>query len=87
VPTKRKSLNLEIIASNLAEAIEELEGLRSQASDGTLSEGAFLVGLRHTYHHVNFAWNIRHVETRDYTRLTQKQFERWGKYPSRIDAL
>jgi hypothetical protein len=87
VPTKRKSLNLKIVESNLAEAIEELEKLRKLASDGTLKEGAFQVGLLHAYHHLNFAWNIRRVETRDYMNLSQKQFERWGKYPSNIEML
>jgi hypothetical protein len=87
VPKKRKGLNLEIVGSNLAEAVQELERLRNRASDGTLSEEAFQVGLLHAYHHLNFAWNIRRVETRDYANLTQKQFERWGKYPSKIDPL
>jgi hypothetical protein len=82
--TKRKSLNFEIIESNLSEAIEELEKLRDRASNGELEEGHLQVGLRHAYHHLNFAWNIKHVSTTQYTQLTQAQFDRWGKYPSEI---
>jgi hypothetical protein len=85
VPTSKKSLNLEIIGGNLAEAIEELEGLHAQALKGTLHEEELRVGLLHAYHHLNFAWNIRRVETSQYAHLTDRQFKRWGKYPSRIE--
>ena len=52
-----------------------------------LSVEALQVGLLHAYHHLNFAWNIRNVPTEQYAKLTQKQFKRWGKYPSRIERL
>jgi hypothetical protein len=47
VATKRRSLNLEIIASNLAEAVEELDRLRSRASNGDSDEAEWQVGLCH----------------------------------------
>jgi hypothetical protein len=87
VATKRRNLNLEIIESNLSEAIEEPKKLRDRASNGELNEGNLQVGLRHAYHHLNFAWNIRHVPTTQYTHLTQAQFDRWGTYPSEIENL
>ena len=75
----RKRLNLEIIESNLSEAIEELEVLRERASSGELNEADLRVRLCHAYHHLNSAWNIRHVCTSQYATLTQSQFRRWGK--------
>jgi hypothetical protein len=87
VATKRRNLNLEIIESNLSEPIEELKKLQGLAAEGELNEGNLQVGLRHAYHHLNFAWNIRHVSTTQYAHLTQAQFDRWGKYPSEIENL
>ena len=81
----KKTLNLKIIGSNLSEAIEQLERLRDSASNGELNESELQVGLCHAYHHLNFAWNIRHESTARYAKLTQTQFERWGKYPSDIE--
>jgi len=83
--TKRKNLNLEIIGSNLSEAIKELHGLRDHASNGELTEAGLQVGLAHAYHHLNFAWHIRHVSTAQYAKLTKAQFDRWGRYPSDLD--
>jgi hypothetical protein len=85
VATKRKKLNLEIIGSNLSEAIEELERLRDRASTGELNEADLQVRLCHAYHHLNFAWNIRYVSTSEYAKLTNSQFERWGKYPADLE--
>jgi len=87
VTANRKHLNLEIIQSNLSEAIEELETLRDLASTGELNEADFQVRLCHVYHHLNFAWNIKHVPTEMYAKLTKSQFKRWGKYPSKIETL
>jgi hypothetical protein len=87
VTTKRKRLNWSIIKGDLAEAGEELERLQSLASKGKLTEVQLQIGLCHAYHHLNFAWNIRYVPTAQYRHLTQRQFERWGKYPSQIEKL
>jgi hypothetical protein len=84
---KRKTLNLKIIESNLTEAIEELQTLTRKTSSGTLNEAEFHVRLLHAYHHLNFSWNIRKIETSEYANLTDRQFKRWGKYPKRIENL
>lgn len=84
VTADRRRLNLEIIESNLSEAIEELKTLRERASSGELNEADLQVRLCHAYHHLNFAWNVRHVPTSRYAKLTKSQFTRWGKYPSEI---
>ena len=85
--TLRKRLNRRIIASNLEEAIEELERLRGLASRGKLNVAKFRVGLVHAYHHLNCAWNIRFVPTSKYAAMTDSQLKRWGRYPSKIEEL
>lgn len=85
VAKARKELNLQIIASNLDEAIEELVRIRANISAGTIVEGQLQVWLCRAYHHLNFAWNIRHVPAEKYAHLTQAQFKRWGSYPRDIE--
>jgi len=41
--------------------------------------------FEHAYHHLNFAWNIRHSPRKDYTNLTDRDFNRWSKYPMEIE--
>jgi hypothetical protein len=74
MPGKRKHMNLEIIRSNLSEALEELHGLEQKAASGELNEGDFQVRLLHAYHHLNFAWNIRYATTAQYATLTDEKF-------------
>ena len=78
-------LNTEIILSNIKEAAEELRSLKEKIESGTLDEIGLQLGLQHTYHHLNFAWNIRHVTTEKYANLTEKEFKEWGIYPVDID--
>ncbi|HWE49037.1 MAG TPA: hypothetical protein VG273_04585 [Bryobacteraceae bacterium] len=84
---RRKIMNFDIIGSNISEAAEELAKLQGLAAAGTLSEEELQIGLLHAYHHLNFAWNIRHEATSTYASLTQRQFNRWGKYPVEIETL
>jgi len=77
---RRRSLNRKIISSNVAEAIKELQKLERKTEEGELREGELQIGLQHAYHHLNFAWNIRHVSTSDLSQVTQAQFEKWGAY-------
>ncbi len=85
--SRRKPFNREVIRSNIAEAIEQLQKIEKEASDGTLSEGALQVQLLHAYHHLNFAWNVRRVSSATYSRLTKDQFRQWGTYPKDIEKL
>jgi hypothetical protein len=87
MPKRKGRLNLEIVRSNIAEAIEELQKLEDHASTGDLHEEELQVGLCHAYHHLNFAWNIRRVATREYANLSKTQFDEWGRYPSDIEQL
>ena len=78
-------LNTEIIQSNIKEAAEELRILQKKIESGILDEIDLQLGLQHAYHHLNFAWNIRHVTTERYANLTEKEFKEWGIYPVDIE--
>lgn len=41
--------------------------------------------LAHAYHHLNFAWNVRHEKSSSYEHLTDEQFNRWSKFPKEIE--
>ncbi len=81
-----KRLNWQVILSNLAEAREELERIETGAKKGEkISEIELQIVLEHAYHHLNFAWNARHVPAKRYTHLTDEEFNLWSKYPKEIE--
>lgn len=84
---RNRPFNRTIIRSNIAEAIEELQGLEKKAASGELVETELQVGLQHAYHHLNFAWNVRRISSSEYSRLSQAQFDIWGTYPKDIEDL
>lgn len=76
-------MNRQIIESNIREAREQLERIEQSVAAGKrLSEGEFLVMIQHAYHHLNFAWNARNVSTSRYSKLSDKEFNEWGRYPA-----
>jgi hypothetical protein len=83
-----KIINCKIIESNIREAREELEKLESQlAKNEKPTEVELELSLRHAYHHLNFAWNIRHTETAKYQHSTDSDFKNWGKFPKGFDDI
>ena len=79
-------LNWKIILYNIAEAREQLEQIEMRAKNGKKpAEGKLQVMLEHAYHHLNFAWNIRHVPTKRYSKLSDAEFNRWSKFPKEIE--
>lgn len=81
-------MNYEIILSNLREACEEIEKLESKINSfDKPDEVDFELSLRHTYHHLNFAWNIRNLETEKYKNLKDTDFHEWGKFHNGFDDL
>ena len=81
-------MNYKIILSNLREAREELAKLESKInSSDKPDEVEFELSLRHAYHHLNFAWSIRNVETEKFKNLTDDEFHKWGKFPNGFDDL
>ena len=81
-------MNHKIILSNLQEAREELDKFEAKLnSQDKPDEVEFELSLRHAYHHLNFAWNIRNVETEKYKNLTDTDFREWSKFPNGFDDL
>lgn len=81
-----KQLNWKIIQNNLCEAAEQIENLISLIRANTPpSEEELQIMLCHAYHHMNFAWNARHVESERYRSMNDSDFETWGLYPVSIE--
>ncbi len=71
---------------NVAEAREELQRIEDRLQRGKKpSEGKLQIMLEHAYHHLNFAWNIRHIPSAQYAHLTDKEFNAWSKHPKEIE--
>jgi hypothetical protein len=79
-------LNWKIILSNLAEAREQIEQIEERASNRKKpSEIELQIMLEHAYHHLNFAWNIRHISSENYSNLSHDEFNEWSKFPKEIE--
>jgi hypothetical protein len=77
-----RELNWEIIVSNLTEAREQIEEIEKLATkEKRPSEVELQIMFEHAYHHLNFAWNIRHASTDDYANLSDAQFNKWSRFP------
>ena len=51
---------LKIISANIQEAREQLEEIEKEIKNHPeYDEVGLRLGLEHTYHHMNYAWNIR----------------------------
>jgi hypothetical protein len=77
-------MNNEIILYNIQEAREQLEEIEKQLKEESLSEIGFQIKLEHAYHHLNFAWNIRGAKTDKYAKLSNKNFNKWSKFPKKM---
>ena len=74
--------NLDLIATNIEEAKEELVDLLKEiASDPEYTEGELRIALEHAYHHLNFAWHIRDVDVNRAGECSKEDFVKWSKYP------
>jgi hypothetical protein len=81
-------LNWTIIRYNLTEAREQLERLEKQINDGNpRSEIEFQIDLEHALHHLAFAWNIRRVSTKRYSKLSNAEFNEWSKFPPELEPF
>jgi hypothetical protein len=79
-------LNWGIILYNIAEAREQLEQIEELVKGGKKPREVELqIMLEHAYHHLNFAWNIRHVSTKRYSKLSDDEFNEWSKFPKEIE--
>ncbi len=73
-------LTWENITYNLEDALEELQRLYGSISPNDQpDEIEFRIAMQHIYHHLNFAWNTRHIPIAE---MTKEQFDEWGKFPT-----
>ncbi len=81
-----KNLNWKNIKDNVVEAREELQEIENQiASKNRPSEGELQISIEHAYHHINFAWNSRHMTSKRYTKMSDEDFNLCGKFPKDIE--
>jgi len=81
-------MNYTIILSNILEARDEIDNLISKInSSDKPDELEFELSLRHAYHHLNFAWNIRNITKQEYSNLSDSDFKNWGAFPKGFDDL
>ncbi len=60
-------LNRQIILSNIADSREQLGQIDARVrNEKKPAEGELQILFEHAYHHLNFAWNIRHIPTKGY---------------------
>jgi hypothetical protein len=75
-------LNRQIVLSNISEACEELENIEKMlAAETPVNQIAFQVAMQHAFHHLNFAWNIRHWPSKRYGSLSRTDFDEAGSFP------
>ena len=91
--TMKRQLNYDLLLFHVREASQELESLLLQIRDmlgepilkaerellyrGKLSEAGLQASLKHAYHHLNFAWNVRYKDAKD----ADKHFDLDEKFP------
>jgi hypothetical protein len=74
-------MNWTTILVQLDEAVDELESLRRRLRSAP-TEAELEVGLRHAYHHLNFAWNTRKLPDDRIAAMTDAEFATWGQFPN-----
>lgn len=83
-----KDLNWEIILTNIKEARKELQKLEKEIKAVERpTELNLELSLRHAYHHINSAWNIRHKSSEEYAKMSDADFKKWGRFPKGLDSL
>lgn len=55
------------------------------AESGKLDEIDFEIKMEHAYHHLNFAWNIRHIAAKRASECAAEDFNQWSKYPEELE--
>ena len=71
-----------VILANIADAREQLQEIEARVHAGHPPDDIeFEVMIRHAYHHLNFAWNMRNYTLERYADLSDEDFDRWGRFP------
>ena len=78
-------LNFDFIVNNLRDVREQIDELVKLAEAGDLDDVNFELKMEHAYHHLNFAWNIRHVPPDRASRCVAEDFNDWSMFPSDLE--
>lgn len=74
------SVNVATMIMNLEEAMEQLrETIKALQNDPSYGYGSFRADMAHAYHHLNYAWNVRHATAIEID--TEESFARLSKFP------
>lgn len=79
-------LNWEIILYNLRDVKQEIEKIEQFAGSDAMTAYDFQTMMEHAYHHLNFAWNTRHISTKRYSKCVEKDFNEWSKFPKDLEV-
>ena len=87
-PTVRKSkrltrvMNREVVLFHMGEAAEELGRIIARlAQGGDYDSTALAADMGHLYHHLNTGWNGRYQSSKDFSRCSEKSFEKLRRFP------
>jgi hypothetical protein len=77
-------MNNEWVAFHLKEASDELLNLITAAENSSMSEEEFQIGITHTYHHLNTAWNSRSISDNVAREHSDWDFVQWRQFPNEL---
>lgn len=81
-------MNRRVVIFHLREAAEELNRTVEQlAKDAKLSEETLGAAMGHAYHHLNTAWNGRNQTDKQFRICTDKDFNRFRKFPKETEFV
>ena len=78
-------LNWKNVLYNIKDAREELEKIEKLIEEKNISEIDLQIRLEHSYHHLNFAWNTRKISSEKHQKMSDEDFNEWGKFPKEIE--
>jgi hypothetical protein len=84
----QRKINWNLVSRQLAEAREQLQELEALAAGpGRRNEGLLQEGLENAYHHINFAWNARHMTDDEHRSMTAAKFTQHSRYPGTLRPI
>ncbi|MEC9407409.1 MAG: hypothetical protein VX549_09040 [Pseudomonadota bacterium] len=74
--------NRDLIASNIAEARDELNGvLEAIGNREEYDEVELQLALEHAFHHLSYAWNIRDASPEVIADRSRETFKKLSRFP------
>jgi hypothetical protein len=81
------TINKAHVLSELKEAAEELERTIRALKRAGYGEAELSVAMEHIYHHLNTAWNAKHLSASRIRKQTDGDFNKWGAYPKDLPPM